>query len=127
MHCAASGNAEMLQIILDKGPNLDLTDKFGRTALHYACKADNLKTLTILGEQEEIEVNCVTNGGKTPLMMAVEQGDPELVRTCLNMSAAPFIKDVLGQTAKDYCLFFEKDKREEILRQLEMSENQWTS
>ena len=114
MHCAASGNAEMLKIILDKLPNLDLTDKCGRTALHYACKAGNLETLNILGEQEEIEVNCVTNGGKTPLMMAVEQGDPELVRSCLNMSAAPFIKDVLGQTAIDLCKFYEKDKREEI-------------
>ena len=47
-------------------------------------------------------------------MMAVEQGDPELVRSCLNMSAAPFIKDVLGQTAIDFCKFYEKDKREEI-------------
>lgn len=123
MHCAASGNPEMLQVLLEKGPNLDLTDKFGRSALHYACKAGNLETLKILVEQEEIEVNCVTNGGKTPLMMAVEFGDPELVRTCLNMSAAPFIKDVLGQTAKDYCEFYEKDKKEEIARQLTMSYN----
>ena len=64
-----------LNQILPLNPDINATDKIGRTALHYACRAGNLSTFKVLAELDDTDVDAVTNSGVTPLMLAVESAD----------------------------------------------------
>ena len=44
----------------------------------------------------------VTKAGVTPLMMAIESGNIELVAEALNANLNPFLADALGRKALDY-------------------------
>ena len=84
------------------GAKLNKKDSIGRTALHYACKAGNLKTFRILVADDNCDIDAVTNSGVTPLMCAIDSGVIELVVECLNEKVNPFLKDALGRSAIDY-------------------------
>ena len=50
-------------------------DTIGRTALHFACRAGKIDVFQALVENEDVDVDAVTNAGVTPLMTAVESGN----------------------------------------------------
>ena len=102
MHVASTCTAQQLETILTLNPDVNAQDNIGRTALHYACRAGKLDTFTVLANMEPIEVDMVTNAGVTPLMMAIESGNIELVAEALNANLNPFLSDALGRTALDY-------------------------
>ena len=106
MHVAGSGDASMLNDIMKLGPNLDVKDNIGRTALHFAARAGNLETFKILVELDEIDIDAVTNAGMTPLMCAVESGAIQVVAESLNNNLNPFLKDALDRTALDYAMYY---------------------
>ena len=99
MHCAADGSSEMLEQILALGAEINARDVVGRSALHYAARAGRTENLEFLLEQEGVEIDLMTFGGTTPLMMAAESGNKEAVVQCLNASCNPFAQNALGQTA----------------------------
>ena len=92
----------------------DTKDCMGRTALHYLVQNDESGEVTDwLLEQEEtirIDVDAMTNGGITPLMLAVKLNNEKVVEILLNNSANPFLKDQLGQQALDYKVAFTKHR-----------------
>ena len=102
MYAAANYNAATIGELLARNPEYNSKDKFGRTALHYACRAGNLETFQLLVSLPEIEINAMTNAGVTPLMMAVQSGKIEVVAAALNNSLNPFPKDALGNDALHY-------------------------
>ena len=68
---AVSGNT-MMNALLERSPDLSLKISSGRTALHYACRTGNQKTVRILLQVISPEARELrTNGGATPLMYAV--------------------------------------------------------
>ena len=75
MHVSATCNAECLQLILPLQPNVNARDSIGRTALHFACRAGKIDSFDILVENDEVDVDAVSNAGVTPLMTAVESGN----------------------------------------------------
>ena len=72
-------------------------DDAGRTALHLACRAGRVEIFEQLVENDEIDVDSITNAGVTPLMMAVESGSIQLVAAALNSNLNPFMRDALGR------------------------------
>ena len=54
---------------------------------------------------EDTEYDISTNAGVTPLMMAVESRNIELVAACLRNNCNPFLHDALKHTAMDYANF----------------------
>ena len=54
---------------------------------------------------EELEYDVFTHAGVTPLMMAVESRNIELVAACLRANFNPFLHDALNHTAMDYANF----------------------
>ena len=48
MHVASTCGEEQLTQILDLDLNINLCDKIGRTALHFACRAGKLENFKIL-------------------------------------------------------------------------------
>ena len=55
-----------------------------------------------LASLPEVDINCKTCGGDTPLMYACQRGDLYLVVECLNLQMDPLVHNVIGMTAKDY-------------------------
>ena len=102
MLCASIGTTDCLEIVLAFGPNLNATDKFGRSALHFACQRGDKDILQMLLEIREVYKDLQTRAGVTPLMMAASSGDLDIVYECLNAGMNPFLKDGLNQTATDY-------------------------
>ena len=102
MHCASYGSREMLEQILALGAEINTRDMVGRSALHYAASAGRAKNLKFLLKQEGVEIDLMTFGGTTPLMMAVESGNKKAVLQCLNKGCNPFAQNGLGQTAKTF-------------------------
>ena len=58
---------------------MNAPDQFGRTALHAACKAGNFETFKFLVAREDCNLNATTNAGITPIMMAVDGANEQLV------------------------------------------------
>ena len=44
----------------------------------------------------------MTKAGVSPLMLAIKLNHPRVIEHLLNAGANPFLKDQLGQEAKDY-------------------------
>ena len=80
MHAAAVAGNTVLNAMIEKGPDLGKKDSTGRSALHYACRAGNHKTVRILLAASTPEIRELkTNGGITPMMSAVQSGDIDVV------------------------------------------------
>ena len=100
-------NLQGVQQMLEWGSNLGTVDSMGRTALHYLVQVDATGEgtqwlLSLENLKETYDVNHQTNSGVTPLMLAVKLNHEKVVEQLLNGGANPFLKDQLGQAAKDY-------------------------
>ena len=71
----------------ERGANLDLGDKHGRTPFFLACSSGNLETARfLLKTMREKEHDCTTtamNDGRTPLSKAAGRGHVEIVKMLL--------------------------------------------
>ena len=63
---------------------------------------------------ESTHIDAITNAGVTPLMMAIESGNIQLVATALNHNLNPFLKDALGRIAIDYAQAFRDVKGQDM-------------
>ena len=70
-----SCNADSVKQILSLNPDVNKRDTIGRSALHFACRAGKIDAFQALVENEDVDVDAVTNSGVTPLMTAVESGN----------------------------------------------------
>ncbi len=64
-----------------------------------------MDTFNELIKSEELEYDIFTNAGVTPLMMAVESRNIDLVAACLRSNFNPFHHDALQHTAMDKANF----------------------
>jgi hypothetical protein len=64
----------MLALLVSKGADVNAVDQDGKTALHQAVKQHKHKSLDYLCQEASANVNCRTNKGKTPSMVAVQKG-----------------------------------------------------
>ena len=94
--------------MLERGALLSTPNKQGRVPLHLLVQVDKTGQATEwLLSIEGIESQCnidfqSTNGGVTPLMLAIKLNHEKVVEHLLNKGANPFLKDHLGQEALDY-------------------------
>ena len=97
-----------MQKMLERGALLSTPNKQGRVPLHLLVQVDKTGQATEwLLSIEGIEGQCnidyqSTNGGVTPLMLAIKLNHEKVVEHLLNKGANPFLKDHLGQEALDY-------------------------
>jgi len=69
--------------------------RFGK--ISQSKSVETIKLLARLGVDLDVRA-----GGKTPLMLAIEDAFPEIVDALLKAGANPLIKDQLGKNASDY-------------------------
>ena len=125
MHVAAACTREQLEQVLAKNPDVNAKDNFGRTALHFACRAGNLATFEVLFGIETVDIDAPTKAGVTPLMMAIESGSIQLVALALNNNLNPFLKDALGRTALDYSKHYRDVMGQDMHQLINAAMQQW--
>ena len=125
MHVAAACTREQLEQVLAKNPDVNAKDNFGRTALHFACRAGNLATCEVLFAIETVDIDAPTKAGVTPLMMAIESGSIQLVALALNNNLNPFLKDALGRTALDYSKHYRDVMGQDMHQLINAAMQQW--
>ena len=104
MFAASNGHPEVLEMLLSHNASLTATDSFGRTVLHHCCRSGNLANVRLLLDRitDTSLYEARSNGGVTPLMSAIQSGNPYIVGHCLNKSFNPFQRDYMGKTCRDY-------------------------
>ena len=117
-------DTQWLLYLLRARANPDLRDGDGNTALHIAAQigyADGIHWLTTI----EADINAANNRGETPLILAVEQHNTEIVRQLVEAGADPDISDnVVGMSARDYAARDARSRRIlEILEGADASES----
>lgn len=87
MLAAASGHAEIVDLLLRSGAEINIVDENGQTALILALARGNSEVANLLVSVPGIDVNSKTTQGMTALMYAVDLGDVTLARRILEMGA----------------------------------------
>ena len=81
--CFAKGNIENVRTLLAHGADINLTNKYNNSALHFAAKCADSETIKYL-INHNISVNIINNVKMTPLIWACfAKGNIENVRTLL--------------------------------------------
>ena len=78
-------------------------------------------------EIDSVDVDAVSNAGVTPLMMAIESGNIQLVAEALNSNLNPFLKDALGRQALDYAQAFRDVMGHDMRELIQRAMDQWLS
>ncbi|CAF0984665.1 unnamed protein product [Didymodactylos carnosus] len=148
--CALRGYDKLLYYILNKydnyiNINVNITDKYGHTPLHWACMENNVECLNILLKYNNINLNMINYdglfiinhqtpiyliGGQTCLHFACEYGHIECVSLLLQnmITKQIMIKDFNGYTPLDLAIMnsSRNNKCYEIVKlfnQFNMNEN----
>ena len=88
VHIAAVfGHLDIVKLLTERGANLDLGDRHGRTPFFLACSNGNLETARFLlqkmTETERNSINTAMTDGRTPLSKAAGRGHVEVVKMLL--------------------------------------------
>lgn len=101
-------DTQYLLYLLRNRANPNLADSEGNTAMHIAAQIgyhDGIRWLDVV----EADVNATNSRGETPLILAVQQRNEDVVRQLIEAGADPDIPDaVVGMSARDYA---ERDVR----------------
>ncbi|XP_065336836.1 putative ankyrin repeat protein RF_0381 [Cloeon dipterum] len=132
LHLAAlMGDLEALQTWIDLGGDLNVVDNERLTALHIAAKRGHLQFVKMLlayqaevarnpdiGEgsvgsalKEDVRVNTCDNRGRTPLHLAAESGNVDLVKLLIENDADLTLTNIQGKNALHFAI-----KDEKVLR-----------
>lgn len=109
IHMAAErGHIDVLEILLGKGANINARDgKSGRTVLHYAVELERRNLLLLLLKYASLDVNAVTYGGLTPIMLAKGRMNGQIVavlkeRGAVYTSDESDEEDMMDESYDDY-------------------------
>ena len=95
---AKDGNLKEVQLLLDKGADVNIQNKYGSTALIWASKYGQLKVVQLLLERGS-NVNIQNKDGNTALIFASENGNLKEVQLLLDKGADVNIQTKSGSTA----------------------------
>ncbi|CAM1503837.1 Fc.00g014280.m01.CDS01 [Cosmosporella sp. VM-42] len=93
---ASTRDKDMVNLLLERGAEVNVRDKAGMTPLHR-CQSisggteGGLEVAKLLIDRWPAIVNAVDEAGKTALFMASEKGNAEMVKLLLNKQADPNI------------------------------------
>lgn len=95
-----SGNAELIQLLLESRANFSVADDHGETSLHLACRYDRTDVLRMLleHENEKIDLEVRDQLGHTPLLTAGYHNRPGCIRILLLQRADLSALDNCGRS-----------------------------
>lgn len=95
----ADNNLPELSALISQYPQVvNENNEDGMTLLFEAIQEDNLGAVELLIEKDSDLHRCETAQGSSPLLVATNIGNPEIVKALLDAGADPEIKGIFGQT-----------------------------
>lgn len=102
LHYAVStSNKEIVNLLIDKGANVNVSSNDGSTPLHIAARL-GYKEIVELLIGKDADVNAKNINGITPLHLASQEGYEEIVKLLIAGGAFIIAKDKDGWTPLDY-------------------------
>eukprot|EP00048_Salpingoeca_helianthica_P001780 m.51575 g.51575 ORF g.51575 m.51575 type:complete len:434 (+) comp11709_c1_seq1:742-2043(+) len=100
--CAVRAHAvSCARLLLQASASTSMPDHNGWTALHWACSLGDRRLASLL-IQYRCDIDVVNNKLCSPLMLAVREGNEDVVLLLLERFAKRNLEDQLGKTALDY-------------------------
>ncbi|EUB64438.1 Death-associated protein kinase [Echinococcus granulosus] len=90
-----ASSVETARFFLEAGASFDVADAMEESALHVACRLNNLRSVIALSAAG-VNPNTVSGKGDTALHLAVQNGSHEIVRVLLGRGTNPNISDKNG-------------------------------
>ncbi len=110
-----SDNETMLSYLLtEKSFDANLPNDVHDYPLHYAVRSGSLRMVTILVNHRAF-VDCTSSSKKTPLMVACEEEDHDIVEILLDRGASTLTHDAMGNRPIHYAV---KSRAQACLRRL---------
>jgi len=102
--CASENptNVSMMKLLLEQKIDVNAQDKFGKTALHHACKNKKSEYFAELMSVTGVDINATDIYNMTPLHVACCYGFVEGVEMLLNRGAKTDVKDLDGCCAREF-------------------------
>ena len=114
LHLAArEGKLEVVKILIEKGWEVDVKDKYSTTPLHQACNMNHFETVSFLIESGA-DPYAKDSLGRNSLMYAVCGPGVESAQVLVDWGEFTNTKDSTGRTALHYAVFNPHTKQPEI-------------
>ncbi|KAM7432894.1 Protein fem-1 B [Porites harrisoni] len=100
------GHTNAVNVLLQYGANVALTDKSGRTALHFAAGSSDNSCEILRGLIENgADIDKGRNDNQTPLMIAAQKGHVSVATFLIEHGANVDLQDENGNTALHHTLY----------------------
>ncbi|XP_046337772.2 ankyrin repeat domain-containing protein 17-like [Haliotis rufescens] len=96
MFAAGKGNIELVELLVRKGANVSLVDRFDNNILHSACLGGHVEVVKYVLSQDIVNINSRVWCGRTPVMLAAENGHRVVVELLVNVGADVTLVDKKG-------------------------------
>ena len=91
----------LVRMFLTSGADPNSSNGYS-TALHQAVFRENIPLVSLLLSQKSITLNALNVDDRTPLILSVEKGNPQLVEMLLKAGADASFKNSKGLSAADF-------------------------
>ncbi|HEV8680889.1 MAG TPA: ankyrin repeat domain-containing protein [Stellaceae bacterium] len=112
---ATNGNLQIAAILIKANAHLDLKDRLGNTALHYATDRNHVEMVQLLLDAGAA-VDPQNRNGMTPLMIAASRGNIAIVKALLGKGAMARKTDFTGRDAMSWA---ENSRRPAVVQALQ--------
>lgn len=96
-YAVREGHAEVIDLLLEKGLNLNHIDTYGQTPIFYCIREGKVQTCDKLASMGA-SVDYVDNNGQTPVFYAIKYNKQDMVEYLINKGINLAIKDNKGST-----------------------------
>lgn len=110
MRSVTNKNAELVQLILEKGGNPNARDVEGYTALMFAASGGDQKVLDLMLNAQGVNIDQVNNHGVTALSAVIDKKTPKrVIEAMLKAGAKPVVgkegskSDAISEATKKKC------------------------
>ncbi|XP_067652079.1 putative ankyrin repeat protein RF_0381 [Haliotis asinina] len=87
MWAATERHREVVQLLVTKGANMSLVDRFGINILHSACLGGDVEVVKHVLSQNMLDINSREQCGRTAVMLAAENGHKDVVEFLVDKGA----------------------------------------
>ncbi|XP_067661682.1 ankyrin repeat domain-containing protein 50-like [Haliotis asinina] len=96
MWAASGGHREVVALLVSKGANLSIIDRFGINILHSACLGGDVEVVKYVLSENMLNINSREQCGRTAVMLAAENGHKDLVVVLADNGADVSLVDRTG-------------------------------